>query len=94
MFVENYLFSPTRLMDSLSRIEGNEMLTTVITKDEQYKIAEEIAEEWTMDWEEDEGFGSSDFTFALKNYIDELIGMTKLPLKTEFNPYLKITKIK
>ena len=93
MFVENYLFSPTRLVDSLNRIEGNQMLTSVISKDERYKIAEVLAEEWTMDWDEDEGFGSSDFTYGLKEYIDDLIGMTKLPLKTEFNPYLKITKI-
>ena len=93
MYVENYLFSPSRLMECESRIEGYEMLTNSIPKDERYKVAEYIAEEWTMDWSEDEGFGSSDFTFALKNYLDELIRMTKLPLKTEFNPYLSITKI-
>ena len=44
-------------------------------------------------WSEDDGFGSSDFTFALKDFIDEFIRRKKLPLKTVFEPYLEIVKI-
>ena len=37
------------------------------------EIAMEVAEEWTNDWDEDQGFGSSDGTYMLKDFIDNVI---------------------
>ncbi len=92
MYVENLLFNPIRLLERAKNIKGIYWLTDVSSINEQYNLAQEIAEEWTNDWSEDDGFGSSDFTFALKDFIDEFIRRKKLPLKTVFEPYLEIVK--
>jgi len=92
MYVENLLFNPMRLLERAKNIKGIYWLTDISSINEQYNLAQEIAEEWTNDWDEDEGFGSSDFTFALKDFIDELIRRKKQPLKTVFEPYLEIVK--
>jgi len=44
------------------------------------------------DWPEDQGFGSSDMTFAKKSFIDSMIGMANLHdnYKTDFKPFLKV----
>jgi hypothetical protein len=36
-------------------------------------MATEVAEEWTNDWPEDQGFGSSDGTYMMKEFIDNVI---------------------
>jgi hypothetical protein len=92
MYVENLLFNPMRLLERAKNIKGIYWLTDISSINEQYNLAQEIAEEWTDDWSEDDGFGSSDFTFALKDFIDEFIRRKKLPLKTVFEPYLEIVK--
>ena len=68
MYVENLLFSPIRLLERAKNIQGIYWLTDISSINEQYNLAQEIAEEWTDDWGEDDGFGSSDFTFALKDF--------------------------
>ena len=59
------------------------------------ETATEVAEEWTYDWDEDQGFGSSDMTFMIKDFIDNVIHQfTSLNIyKTEFNPSLQIVKL-
>jgi len=44
------------------------------------------------DWPEDQGFGSSDMTFAKKSFIDSMIGIANLhdDYKTDFKPFLKV----
>jgi hypothetical protein len=44
------------------------------------------------DWPEDQGFGSSDMTFAKKSFIDTMINMANLSneYKTDFKPFLKV----
>jgi hypothetical protein len=44
------------------------------------------------DWPEDQGFGSSDMTFAKKSFIDSMINMANLSndYKTDFKPFLKV----
>lgn len=55
------------------------------------QTATEVAEEWTNDWDEDQGFGSSDGTYMLKDFIDTVIGsFTNKKYKTVFNPTLKV----
>ena len=57
-------------------------------------IATEVAEEWSSDWDEDQGFGSSDMTFMIKDFIDTVIAcFTNRNYKTEFNPALQIVKL-
>jgi hypothetical protein len=44
------------------------------------------------DWPEDQGFGSSDMTFARKYFIDSMISIAGLheEYKTDFRPFLKV----
>jgi hypothetical protein len=44
------------------------------------------------DWPEDQGFGSSDMTFAKKSFIDSMINIAGLhnEYKTDFKPFLKV----
>jgi hypothetical protein len=46
------------------------------------------------DWPEDQGFGSSDMTFARKSFIDSMIGIAGLydDYKTDFKPFLKVVQ--
>jgi hypothetical protein len=46
------------------------------------------------DWPEDQGFGSSDMTFAKKSFIDTMINMANLSneYKTDFKPFLKVVQ--
>jgi len=91
----NYLVHPQDLVfKAKSRIVGfNEMV-----KDEEipqwdlYETALEIAEEWTSDWPEGHGFGSSDGTYMLKEFIDMVIGNYTNGGKymTKFNPSLSV----
>jgi hypothetical protein len=73
--------------------------------DEQVQFSElvdtsvEIAEEWTNDWDEDQGFGSSDGTYLLKDFMDTIISnftnsiYNKSGYQTVFNPSLSVAKI-
>jgi len=92
MNFDNLLFHPMRLIDKGANIKGFHWITDVSTINEQYDLAVEITEEWSEDWSKDDGFGSSDFTFALKDFIDEFIRRKQLSLKTVFKPYLEIVK--
>jgi hypothetical protein len=70
--------------------------------DEQVQFSElvdtsvEIAEEWTNDWDEGHGFGSSDGTYMLKDFIDTVISnftnsvYKKSGYQTVFNPTLSV----
>jgi len=94
----NYLISPeTLVFNAKARIKGfNEMIgTEQIPQWDLLETATEVAEEWTNDWDEDQGFGSSDGTYMLKDFIDNVIyQFTSLNIyKTEFNPSLQIVKL-
>ena len=45
-----------------------------------------------QDWPEDQGFGSSDMTYARQSFIDFMIQFGNLSdkLETKFDPYLKV----
>lgn len=94
----NYLISPeTLVFNAKARIKGfNEMIgAEQIPQWDLLETATEVAEEWTNDWDEDQGFGSSDGTYMLKDFIDNVIyQFTSLNIyKTEFNPSLQIVKL-
>lgn len=51
-----------------------------------------VVEEWSSDWDSDQGFGSSDGTYMLKDFIDTVIGnYTKSGrYMTAFRPSLSV----
>ena len=91
----NYLIDPQDLIfRAKSRIDG---FTKMIGEEEipQWDLLEtatEIAEEWTNDWDEGHGFGSSDGTYMLKEFIDNVIWSFTNGGKymTKFNPILSV----
>lgn len=91
----NYLIDPQDLIfRAKSRIDG---FTKMIGEEEipQWDLLEtatEIAEEWTNDWDEGHGFGSSDGTYMLKEFIDNVISSFTKGGKymTDFTPYLSV----
>lgn len=92
----NYLIHPETLMfNAKSRIKGfSEMITHgSVQQHTLLELATEVAEEWTNDWDEDQGFGSSDGTYLLKDFIDTIISSYTKGYKTVFNPSLSIVKL-
>lgn len=89
--MENLLFQPETLIERVKYISGHEILSQVPNSVKE-ELSQEISHEWTSDWDEGDGFGSSDFTFALKEFVDSLLMYSKLPYKTTFKPYLSIVK--
>ena len=93
----NYLVDPQSLVfRAVSRIAGfSEMVKdNEIPQWDLLEAATEVAEEWTNDWDEDQGFGSSDGTYMLKEFIDNVIAcFTNRNYKTEFTPSLSVTYI-
>ena len=67
----NYLVHPSWLTERAKTIKGFNMIEADPIR--MKAVAEETAEEWTNDWPDGEGFGSSDHTFMLKDFIDTLI---------------------
>jgi hypothetical protein len=91
----NYLVDPQTLVFNAQRVNG----FTKMVKEENIphwgllEIATNVAEEWTEDWEEGEGFGSSDMTYMIKSFIDEVIWRsTSRKLMTKFTPGLSVVE--
>jgi hypothetical protein len=92
-----YLVNPQDLVfKAKSRIQG---FIEMITEEEvpQWDLLEtslEIVEEWSSDWDDGHGFGSSDGTYLLKDFIDTVIGnYTNGKYKTDFTPSLSVIKL-
>ena len=96
----NYLIDPTDLVfRAKGYIDGfNEMVKNEeIPQWDLLEIATEVVTEWTEDWDEDQGFGGSDGTYMLKEFIDNVIssayinnGMSSGLYMTKFTPYLSV----
>jgi len=91
----NYLVHPQDLVFNSHRVNG----FTQLVKDEHIPqwdlldIATEVAEQWTSDWPEDQGFGSSDMTYMIKEFIDDVIGsLCGGKYMTKFTPGLSIVE--
>jgi len=65
----------------------------VTITDAIYEALSEVISDYE-DWPEDQGFGSSDMTFARKSFIDSMIGIANLhdDYKTDFKPFLKVVQ--
>ena len=91
----NYLVDPQTLVFNSHRVNG----FTKMVGDENIpfwdllEVATDVAEEWTEDWDEEEGFGSSDMTFMIKSFIDEVIWRhTSRKFMTKFTPGLSVVE--
>jgi hypothetical protein len=91
----NYLVHPQDLVFNSHRVNG----FTQLVKDEHIPqwdlldIATEVASEWTDMWEEDQGFGSSDMTYMIKEFIDNVISsLCSGKYMTKFTPGLSIVE--
>ena len=91
----NYLVDPQTLVFNAHCVVG---FTSMVKEYQipQWDLLEtalEIAEEWTSDWSEDEGFGSSDMTYMLKEFVDNVIcKFAAGKLMTKFTPTLSIVE--
>jgi len=57
------------------------------------QIALDTTSEWTSDWPEDQGFGSSDMTYMIQDYIDNILSVFGRGLyQTKFNPRLSVVE--
>ena len=94
----DYLIEPTELVFYAKSIEGFNELVQDQKIDQRHLLetALDIAEEWSDRWyEEDEdqiqGFGSSDATYMIQEFIDDIIRIyTDRTHKTDFQPHLKV----
>ena len=86
----DYLVHPTSILERATSIEGfmDVVLKHKIAISTLMSNARNVAEEWTLDWDDEHGFGSSDGTFLVKNFIDNII--CGKGYKTTFNPYLSV----
>ena len=87
-----YLVNPEDLIMNALRLSGVSKLFNHLTTSDILGHAEMIAEEWTNDWDTDQGFGGSDKTYMTKELLDSLIWVKNLPYKTQFSPRLEVVK--
>jgi hypothetical protein len=73
----------------ISKWSGRQVTIT----DAIYEALSEVIQDFE-DWPEDQGFSSSDMTFARKSFIDSMIGIANLhdDYKTDFKPFLKVVQ--
>lgn len=65
-----YVVSPEQIIQNSLRLN---FITPEEAEDRRVKaIAEEVADDFTDEWPEGQGVGSSDMTFLIKNFLDAL----------------------
>jgi hypothetical protein len=96
-------FNLNSILDSASLIEGFNIIKntfpvesrfserTITYSDAVHEALSDVIQDFE-DWPEDQGFGSSDMTFARKYFIDSMISIAGLhnEYKTDFQPFLKV----
>jgi len=105
--MNNVPFNPAHLLQRAEAIEGFEVIKSrfpmIISSpvgdrvhtfgDAVYNSIEIVSMEYS-DWDSDQGFGSSDMTYAVKSFIDEMIWYAGLNGKyeTKFTPRLSVVE--
>jgi len=79
----NYIMYPDQIMNRAAGVAGYDLIPNT-NFERKSSIAEDVAEELASDWPEGEGFGSSDGTYVVKDYLNHLIWDTGANLKTDF----------
>lgn len=89
--MEQLIFDPNFLVARTRNIDGFGVIDSKMEdKLQMYEIARDVAQEWTDNHTEGCGFGSSDMTFVIKDYIDRLIFVIGGGYKTDFTPCLTV----
>jgi len=84
-------FPPTNLLLKVRRING--FLDLKFPTSNLMEFVLETCEDYS-DWPEDQGFGSSDGTYAAKRCIDDVINSHyNGEYETKFTPFLSVVKI-
>ena len=84
--------SPFTLSNLILRSYSVEGTSELIRQTDQQWVlqsAQDVVDEYSF-WDEDQGFGSSDMTFAVQRFLDNLISYSGLNYRTEFNPRLTV----
>lgn len=90
----NYLVNPQSLVFNAKTIEGFATLAEGIPQWSLLELATDVVTEWTESWPEGQGFGNSDMTFMVKEFIDRaLIDHGYEPYVTVFQPSLCVRLI-
>ena len=78
----SYLVDPQILVSRAYSVNGFYAMITAekVPMEVVDAIAEETVQSWSAEWDEGDGFGSSDMTFMIKEFIDEVITHTYIAL--------------
>ena len=74
-------------------VEGRFTKRVITYSDAVYEALNDLIEDY-QDWPEDQGFGSSDMTYARQSFINTMIDFANLRgyYETKFAPYLKVVE--
>jgi hypothetical protein len=74
-------------------VEGKYVKRVITYTEAVYSALDDLIEDYS-DFPEDQGFGSSDMTYARKSFIDTMIDIANLRgyYETKFDPYLKVVE--
>ena len=93
-------FNPAFLYSRATSIEGFSDLKLAMEArcsftDAVFNSLQYVADEYSY-WDSEQGFGSSDTTYAIKSFVDYLIGESYLvgEFDTKFTPRLSVVKLK
>jgi len=84
----NYILTPQEIIRRAENMNGAKIMLSgsrqalAFTWHSLHSIAIEVAEELADTWPEGEGFGSSDGTYVVKDFLDRVITHSALPYKT------------
>lgn len=90
----NYLVHPESLVFIAKSLDGFSVISEVVPQWTLLEIATDVADEWTDWWDDDQGFGSSDRTYMVKDFIDSVIDQSGLRgrYETKFTPRLSVVE--
>lgn len=81
----DFLVEPETLIFRAESMDNWLIIKSKISNKDLKEIATEVAMSWTEDYRDsDEGFGSSDGTFMLKEFLDDAISVSQLNYKSDF----------
>lgn len=87
-----FLVDPCRLVERAESVKGYQEFLSPLNGFIVFSRAFDVVEEWSADWSEGEGFGSSDFSFMIQDLLRQLIYERKLQdyVEVGFFPRLEI----
>jgi hypothetical protein len=81
----DFLIQPETLIFKAESVDNWFAVRSEINNKDLNEIATEVAMSWTEDYRDsDQGFGSSDGTYMLKEFLDNAISFSKTKFKTDF----------